>query len=50
MKEKAQGTAIVSTTQNDCGIHTTADNTTGREILTEGYPIMQIDITGYVTD
>ena len=26
-----------------------ADNTTGREILTEGYPIMRIDITGYVT-
>ena len=26
------------------------DSTTGREILTEGYPIMRIDITGYVTE
>ena len=34
---------------NDYGTHTIADNTAGREILTEGYPIMRIDITGYVT-
>ena len=39
-----------SSINNDHETHTTADNTTGREILTEGYPIMQIDITGYVTE
>ena len=47
---RLKGADLVPTTENNCGINTRADSEVGREILSEGYPIMRIDITGYVTE